>query len=205
MTIIVGLSGKKRAGKNSVVHLSRIVLDDYHDPSVLVRSVSFADPLKEMAKEVIAGVSDRLGVLPITVIEILLSDAGRLTERDIDDKTTLGRKFLQDLGMAFRIHVDQLYWVKLAAKRVYELERDVHVKLIYIPDVRFKNEADFVKMSGWKLFRVRRPVIEYTQTDQHQSEIGLDNYKDWDAMVVANNMDELFEAVKRELNRLGLL
>ena len=205
MTVIVGLSGKAKSGKNSVVHLSRIALDDYHDPPILVRSVSFADPLKEMAKEAIAEIYDRLRLLPPAEYAILISDASRLTERDIDDKTTLGRKFLQDLGMAFRIHVDQLYWVKLAAKRVYELERDVHVKIIYIPDVRFKNEADFVKMSGWKLWRVRRPVIEATQTDQHPSEIALDGYRDWDAMVIANHMSELFQAVRRELNRLGLM
>lgn len=183
ITVIIGLSGKAKSGKNSTVHLTRAKLDDYRDPPVLVRSVSFADPLKEMARQMAPEVG--------------------LTVEDIDNKTPLGRKFLQDLGMDKRKE-DPLYWVKRAAEKIDEIARDPRVKVIYVPDVRFLNEAVFIKSRGWELWRISRPVVAHLQVDQHVSEVELDDYDRFDARLTANTMTELFEAVTAQLQRLGL-
>lgn len=189
MTVVIGLSGKAKSGKNSVVHLSRIALDDYKDPPVKVHSVAFADPLKEMAHRMVDD-----GTAPPGV-----------THGDIDDKTPAGRKFLQDLGMEKR-REDPLYWVKLAAERVELVaEERPAPTIIYVPDVRFKNEADFVKARGWLLWRVRRPVVEPLQArDTHPSETELDGYWRFDDIIVANDMRELFAAVDLRMGKLGL-
>ena len=78
-------------------------------------------------------------------------------------------------------------------------------KVWFITDCRFLNEATYVKEKGWKLWRVRRPNIEHTQTDLHPSETELDDYPAFDAMLEANDMAELFAAVKKNLTRLGLV
>jgi len=222
MTIIVGLSGKKRSGKNSVVHLTRILLDDYKDPPVKVRTVAFADPLKEMAHGMADdGTAATLGAKYVS-----------LTHEDIEEKTDLGRSFLQDLGMSKRA-VDSLYWVKLATRKAEEIALGTMLlcplhstldaappdcpacrrlppegapRVLFIPDVRFQNEADFVRSRGWLLWRVRRPIVEPMQAkDQHKSETDLDGYPRFDSFLVANDMQELFESVKRNLERLGLV
>lgn len=182
--VVIGLSGKAKSGKNSTVHLTRAKLDDYRDPPVLVRSVSFADPLKEMARAMAFEVG--------------------LTAEDIDNKTPLGRKFLQDLGMGKRKE-DPLYWVKKAAVKIERIARDPRVKVIFVPDVRFLNEAEFIRSRGWELWRVSRPIVAHLQMDQHTSEVELDDYDGFDAHLTANTMTELFEVVTTQLKRLGLV
>lgn len=174
MTLIVGLSGKKRSGKNSVYFLSKILVDE--DDTGVLRKVSMADALKEIA-------------------------IGLGWNEVKDDK---GRRLLQLLGtQVCRECIDDGYWVKRAEERIQKLLAEPKPpKLIMIPDIRFPNEVEMVRRLGGELWRVRRPVIEYTQTDTHISETALDNYTDWDVRLIANNMDELFQVVKVQVERL---
>lgn len=175
-TKIIALSGKARSGKNSVYFLSKILLDE--DDNGQVQKAAFADALKAEA-----------------------FDKGWSGKKD-----DVGRKLLQDLGTDRRKE-DPLYWVKqvrnkIAARTIF---KNPQPKVWFITDCRYLNEADYVKEQGWELWRIRRPAIEHTQTDQHPSEVDLDDYPSFDAVLVANDMTELFEAVKKNLNRLGLV
>ncbi len=181
MTIIIGLSGKKGAGKNSVYFLSKILLDA--DETGKVIKVSMADALKEMARSI-----------------------GWDGKKDDD-----GRRLLQILGtQVVRQCIDDQYWVKAAEGRIKSLVNMADPPIaIFIPDIRFPNEAEMVKRLGGELWRIRFPASEpapgkETLADLHESETALDHYEGWDAVLIANNMSELFEAVKRELTRLGL-
>ena len=100
MTIIIGLSGKKGAGKNSVFHLSRILLDA--DDTGLIRGVSFAKALKYMSHQMI----DDQDPAAVKV---------GLTHDDIKNKTPKGRAFLQWLGVSKREEQPD-FWVKRAER-----------------------------------------------------------------------------------------
>ena len=174
MTIVVGLSGKARSGKNSVYFLSKILFDE--DDTGKVRKVAFADALKRMAR-----------------------DGGWNGIKDEE-----GRILLQDLGMEKRKD-DENYWVRQAETMILGISAKYEPLIIFVTDCRFPNELAMLKRIGAKVWRVRRPVIEPSQTDLHPSETALDSYKDWDSIIVANDMTELFEQVKANLRRLGLL
>ena len=73
-----------------------------------------------------------------------------------------------------------------------------------ITDVRFENEANFIKNRAGILIRVNRK--EYEDTGKHLSETGLDDYQSWN-YVIDNNSDitTLIEIVKEILIKENLL
>lgn len=218
MTLIIGMSGKKRSGKNSTFFDLKVLLDEENEG--YVDKISFADALKRMAKDLVSGRMS-YGVLveeglPLSVMRELMALGDGLTEKDIKDKTPGGRKFLQFLGTdAMRKHVDDLYWVKRTAegiKRMQERQNGickecdrpvVPPRLIIVPDVRFPNEVEFLRAVDGEVWRVRRPIFESQQSpDQHVSELALDGYTGWDQVLVANDYEELLQEVKKQVERL---
>jgi hypothetical protein len=220
MTLIIGLCGKARHGKGSVVQLSQILLQT-GDDELEVRQVSFATELKTIAADLVLLADNKLAFLdylrlrgmPLTVetsevIKNLQRMALELTLADLKAKTPKARKFLQYLGTeAFRVHVDGLYWVKVAAEKASEMPEET--KLVFIPDCRFINEADYIRKTGGLLWRVERLNRDGTPFDNgltaeqkmHPSETQLDGYS-VDAVLKACNMEELFNAVKAQIGRL---
>lgn len=181
MTFIIGLSGKKRSGKNSVYFMLKLLLDE--DETGMLRKVSMADKLKEIARYV--------GWNGLK-----------------DDK---GRRLLQLLGTeVLRGCIDDAYHVKYVEKAVREVNsmpKCVHTlqdaKIVVIPDIRFPNEVEMVHRLGGEVWRVRRPNFEAAASkDQHKSEKALDNFTDWNAVLVANNFEELLQEVKKQVERL---
>lgn len=83
------------------------------------------------------------------------------------NKDVKGRKLLQDLGMAARSY-NENFWIDKA----YEGMATVSENFAKIPrvwtDVRFENEAEFVRKRGGIIIRVKRP--ELLSNDQHASE-----------------------------------
>src|SRR2546422_496485 len=166
MTLIIGLTGKARHGKGSIVQLSQILLQ-LGDNELEVRQVSFATTLKEMGKDIVIRVNaslvgakevfdmlTNLGLPDIVALELIELARG-LTPEDLKAKTPRARKFLQFLGTeAFRVHVDDLYWVKLAAEKIQRMSPET--KVVFIPDCRFINEADYIRKIGGLLWRVER-------------------------------------------------
>jgi dephospho-CoA kinase len=82
-------------------------------------------------------------------------------------KDERGRKLLQDLGMAARAY-NPNFWIN---KAYYGLTA-VHSNFSKIPrvwtDVRFQNEADFVRSRGGLIVRIQREGHE--SRDSHESE-----------------------------------
>ncbi len=211
MTFVVGLSGKARHGKGSVVQLAQILIQSGDDERE-VRQVSFATALKAMAKELVQrGNYFHLG-LPTGVADELWQLGRSLTVEDIKKKTPEGRKFLQFLGTeAMRKHIDDLFWVKRAAEKIRSLPSDALI--CFVPDVRFPNEADFiVKEMGGQIWRIERLNEDGTPFDNgltpenkvHPSETALDGYLA-DVTIRAKNMADLFDGVKKELGKHDLL
>jgi hypothetical protein len=89
--------------------------------------------------------------------------------------------FLQTVGTIVR-DVDVEHWIKALYWRIHE-ERP---RYALICDVRYNNEAAFIKQMGGSLVNVRRYnddgslFIDPSRSATHQSECELDGYTNWD-------------------------
>ena len=226
MTLVVGLSGKARHGKGSIVQLTQIDLQK-GDNEFEVRAVSFATKLKAMAADLSLWANDesgfneyllRAGMSPtaenVEVAKTLRQLALKVTLDDLKAKTPDARTYLQYIGTeTFRVHVEDLYWVNAAFKTISALPEGT--QLVFVPDCRFTNEADFVRKMGGEVWRVeryvrdlrfknrRRPFDNKLSEEQkaHPSETQLDTYG-FDRVLRACNMEELFSRVQGEIARL---
>lgn len=106
-----------------------------------------------------------------------------LTEEDIKKKPPVTRQILQGIGNYIREEFDKDYWINsLEPNPVYLLDNGISV---VIDDVRFKNEADYIKKMGGIMIRIERPGVKKMN---HPSETELDNYDKFD-LVINNDKD----------------
>lgn len=150
--MIIGISGRRGAGKTLLAnHLCK---------AKGLLKVSFADELKELAKQ----------IFPLTEVDI---NSVSRKEKKFKDYDWTPREFLQNLGEFVRYH-DKDYWVKKA------ISKCSNSKINYVfDDVRFENEANAIKNLGGKLIRVNRyeKLNVYGKNLDVPSETALDNYE----------------------------
>ena len=85
-------------------------------------------------------------------------------------KPPLVRALLQEYGTEVRRADDPRYWVK----KVAGWGEDYRPQRLVVPDVRFRNEIEFVRALGGRYVRVDRPGVESVALDTHASESELD-------------------------------
>lgn len=96
---------------------------------------------------------------------------------------------LQRIGTNYR-HDNPNVWID----SVYLKICDKLPRLALIPDVRYRNEAKFIRDMGGvliKLERFNKDGSRYIATDRpadHPSEIDLDEYRDWDHVIQADSV-----------------
>lgn len=85
------------------------------------------------------------------------------------EKDARGRALLQDLGMAAR-KFDEDFWIRYVDKWIAYRQRVVYT------DVRFQNEADYVRGKGGIIVRIVRPgqIAENHESELKQCEIAAD-------------------------------
>ncbi len=107
-------------------------------------------------------------------VKIHCIKAGLLTQEESDQKTPYARFIWQHIATnLIRDQVDQNYWIKKLDIdiRAYKREKD-----IIIDDLRFFNEADYVRSKGGYIIRITRPDIIATEKElAHRSEAEQDN------------------------------
>jgi len=155
--MIVGLSGKKETGKDTV---AQYLVDEYG-----FQRRAFADKLKEAALKVDPLVD--VGTLGL----IHLSEAHGVLDWDRLKGHHSVRKFLQDVGLVARQYFGEDVWVKPVMEG---LEDDVDY---VISDVRFPNEYEAIRERGGEMWRVERITPSSVIADIHPSEIALDEYE----------------------------
>lgn len=153
--MIVGLVGKKRAGKDSVA--ARLV--HHHDFARL----AFADRLKAAAEDL-----DPLLPLPDGRIDHLSAVLHEATPRGWEGAKAVPavREFLQDFGVTMRANIADDVWIRPVLSEAFRLScagRDV-----VITDVRFANEIQEVRSVGGLIVAVERPDLD--DSDPHVSE-----------------------------------
>ena len=154
--IIIGLVGKKRSGKDTFGQIL-----EWNSPIInRVIRVAFADALK---REV---------ALAVTVVDgIIGNKRSAITPKFIDEHKEMFRLILQGWGTELRRELyNRNYWTAQLQRRIGELHPD---SVVYIPDVRFRNEADLVKELGGINVSIVRPNY-HIDGDTHTSEVELE-------------------------------
>ena len=156
--MIIGLSGYARSGKDEV---AKILVEEFG----FVR-VAFADKIREllykMDPPVEVGVSSEKHIVGLqNYVDIYGWDTAK--------QHPMVRAMLQNLGVGARKTFGDGFWV-------WQVIQDLEPNIKYvITDVRFENEADFVKESNGKIWRVVRAGVE--PVNSHISERDMDGYK----------------------------
>lgn len=134
--IIVGITGKAGAGKDSIA--DRLV--DRHG----FKRMSFAGPLKGVLDQMnpIIGFDMYSPQRPIHLREAM----ERYGEDGVKKVYPEYRRLLQKLGTEGIRNIDQDFWIKAAAKMIKAEPNDA--RLVFT-DCRFPNEAKAIQEAGW--------------------------------------------------------
>ena len=167
------ISGKARNGKDTITDF---IINEYQKRSKKAIRLAFGDYIKMYAKKI----SDWDG-----------------------REETKPRELLQNLGTELiRNEIDELFFVKRICDdiRVYSYFFDVLV----VSDVRMKNEIEIPERLFDNVIKINivRPNLESPLTESqqhHQTECDLDNYNNYDKIVVN---DGTLEELEKKIEKL---
>ena len=145
MVFKIGFVGRKRSGKDTC---ASYLVDNYE-----FKNYSFASPLKEACKHIYCLQDEDMELGKDKLIE-----HWNMTPRDM----------LKLVGTEFFRNKDKDHWIKNMNIRISK-ENNVSVS-----DVRFQNEASFLKEKGFILVHILRNNME---EDNHESEVSSDSIK----------------------------
>lgn len=176
--MIIGLVGKKGAGKTLVAELMK-------DKMSRLKSVNFKDALIQEMRFTMPDVLNELSEWYDMPIDDLFSK-----------KPPLMRKLMQNYGTELRRNDDDRWWVE---KYINEC---VDVLFSYADivtdDVRFRNEYDTIVEMGGYLIRVVNEDLE--SSDTHSSEIDSDSFKcDYKISAKSGNHKSISKQIDRIL------
>ena len=168
--IFIGLSGKKRVGKNTVASQLKLLTNQTID------EFAFAYPLKVEAAKM-------LGV----------------NVADIETNKDLYRPMLQAYGEYCRnrkgkdksgVEYGKDYWCIVTFREIVKSSADI----VIITDVRYPEDCEWIKRSGGIVVRICR---ETGLKDEHVSETSLDTYNNFDHIILnTGDLGHLFQDVK---------
>ena len=171
--MIIGLSGYAQSGKDTV---AKILVEEYG-----FTRIAFADKIKELLYEMNPRFNDRQ-----------LQQWVDLQGWDATKEIPEVRMMLQNLGVGARKIIGELVWVKLAIMR---LDSD---KNYVVTDVRFTNEADWIKeVYGGHIWRVERPGVKPVNDHVSESELNAWNFDE--LIYNAGSLEDLAEIVRSSM------
>lgn len=154
--MIIGLTGKRRVGKN---YVAQIITAMCRESGLSVKEVSFSDKLKEAVKTIF-GVTD----------EMLEGDKEAMTQAVYRGGRLSVRRLLQVFGTeTMRQEYSQNIWVHAWMRTVFSTKADV----IIATDVRFANEAAAIRELEGRIYRVTGPqrgALDNSLVNGHVSE-----------------------------------
>jgi hypothetical protein len=163
--LLIGLAGPARSGKSTAAeHLVR---------NHLLEHYAFADPLRTGLMEIFNLDPDDF--------------EGERKEKQLPWLGRSPRELMQSMGTEWaRQMVNPDVWVKIAEQNLNYLQNSLSsVVGFVISDVRFENEAEFIRQRGGTIIHISRPDAE--PVNPHVSEAGI-HVKQPD-LIVRNNGD----------------
>lgn len=179
--LIIGISGKMRAGKDAIA--SRLTAN--WGFTALPFAESLKRELQQRMPRTIRAIHD------MQAIHAHGCDSGDVAacirEMVYVTKPPGMRELLQEYGTDVRRADDLNYWAK-------RWRQELPAGDVVVPDVRFPNEARAVLDAGGILWRVERPGTAATAS--HVSEMGLDDWPWWHAVIRNDNtLESLYRSV----------
>lgn len=173
--MIIGLTGKARSGKDT---FANAIVFKYR-----VRKIAFADALKASTKALFKFSDDQLFV-----------------NKDREDEywEITPREVLQDLGLYYREKYGESFLI-------YRLQLDITDEHYYvIPDVRFENEAKWIREQGI-IVHVRRPGAKRVREHESEKELIVydQDYVVHNANTEANFMSNAIKFYRNEIIQEG--
>lgn len=150
--IIIGLSGYAGSGKDTV----RFMLQE-----VGFNGVAFADTIRAMLRELL--VSNRISDSYINTREF--------KEAIIPELGVSYRQLAQTLGTEWGRSIHPDFWIKLVANYIHDIIDTGITPHFCISDVRFPNEAHWIKDHGGVIWRIERPDAVPVRAHASESEI----------------------------------
>ena len=128
-------------------------------------------------------------------------------ERFFGTKDNHSRKLLQAHGTESRNLFGSDIWVNTLAIwiKVYQARG---IERIIITDLRYKNEADWVKANSGIIIRIEAPerhskrmlTEQHSHHSQHESETDLDDFTEFDLVIQNDNQDD--EEIIEQLEKI---
>lgn len=141
----IGVSGYARSGKDTFYERCKLHLEKQGKKAC---RFAFADALKNECDEILSKYTD---------ISAFTEDP---------EKKELIRPLLVVYGTEIRRKLDQNCWIKKIQDDVIKKLNDDYY--VFVTDVRFKNEAEWVKMNGGILVNVQRGDIGPANHEEHK-------------------------------------
>jgi len=171
--MIIGLSGKARAGKDTV---AAILVEDYG-----FTKLAFADVIKAAVYTL-----DPIISLSGLRLQHLVDSNGWEAAKEFPEVRRLLQVFGSEVG---RDMIDPQIWIEIT---MHGIKASANV---VISDVRFKNEAEEIKYQGGQVWRITRAIND--TIDFHRSETELDSWN-FDQYVPNNGtLEDLREEVRQ--------
>lgn len=179
--IVIGLGHYSRTGKDT---LCKAIVDLATSRDLRATRLSFADPLKDIARQVYGWTGLREGAYYDKCPEQRSYELEPLGLTPVEIWIEIGNKFRE---------VYQSTWVDLVRSQIHQYD------LVVIPDVRFQNEVDMIRLfPRHYLCKVVRPGVSPRNS---VSDLALFN-EHWHDGVFVN--DAGFDKVDREAERIFL-
>lgn len=156
---LIGLSGKAKSGKDTIA--------DAFVFNTPMRKMKLADPLKKMCREIFGFTMEETD--------------GALKDVPLYPGGPTRRQVLIEFGQLCR-SVDPDFWIKRLKDEILRT-RQAQLGTYVIADVRFKNEADWIKQHGGLMVRLQRAVELRGGDIEDDSETQLDDYEGFDLKI----------------------
>lgn len=176
--MIIGITGKRGHGKNAV---GGLFLDHLRARGVRVRMDSFAAPIKTAAKDWFGFTEEQVN--------------GSIEAKETVDRTwgLTPREVMQKLGTEVARSIHQDVWARAAIAR----HMRSMAKVTILTDLRFHNEAEWVRKANGVVVYVRRPERLLPKVSEkfaaHASETAIEQIGERADAVVENDLANLYE------------
>ena len=187
----IGICGKAKSGKNTT---ASIILEELaaleNKESLLSETIAFADPIKEII----------LSMFP-TARKTCLFGASELRSNiigpnlfDSEGNPLTYRQALIDIGSNARKYNKNI-WVECFDKKYKQIvsgdfDRNQKTEVIIVPDLRFKEEFDYLKKNNYFLIKINRNDVTKIN---HASETVQESFKDSYFNFILNNNGDLLQ------------
>jgi hypothetical protein len=179
--ILIGLTGHAGSGKDTVRNIM--------ETEGFV-GLAFADGIRGMLRELLTSVG----------IDDACIDERTLKEAIIPELGVSYRHMAQSLGTEWARNLRRDFWLRIAAAFVVD-QMDAGETHFVISDVRFANEAEWVRNKGGQIWRIHREGLAGVRP--HVSESGIDNIKPTRTIHNNGSTADLAEAVALAIESLA--